>query len=215
MNTGRIIFPDVEIADEDGLLAFGGDLRPETLVTAYTSGIFPWTVHPITWWSPDPRAIFDIDNFAISKRAERYFRNSKFRISFDEAFKKVMEKCAEPFPGREESWVTKEFISAYCKMFELGLAHSVEVWEESELVGGIYGVAIRGFFAGESMFYRRSNASTIALQALIKRLKNQGYFLFDSQVITPHTARLGAIEIPRKEYMSRLAKALKRDCKFI
>jgi leucyl/phenylalanyl-tRNA--protein transferase len=214
LNQNRIVFPDVETAYEDGLLALGGDLKPETLLTAYTSGIFPWTVKPISWWSPDPRAIFDIETFAPSPRAKRYLRNSSYRISFDEAFAKVMEKCSEPYPGREESWVTIEFIRAYCKMHELGFAHSVEVWDGSELVGGVYGVAIRGFFAGESMFYRKSNASTIALLALIDRLLNKGYSLFDSQVITPHTARLGAIEIPRKEYLARLKNALKRDCKF-
>jgi leucyl/phenylalanyl-tRNA--protein transferase len=207
----QIKFPDVEQADEDGLLAWGGNMEPETLVEAYSHGIFPWTASPVTWWSPDPRAIFEIDEFNLSKRMQRLYKSKKFEFSIDRAFAEVIRGCAEPRPGREETWISKEFITAYEKLHELGIAHSCEAWYNKSLAGGIYGVALGGFFAGESMFYRVSNASTLALKFFIDHLKKTGFELFDSQVITSHTRRLGAIEIPRRNYIKRLKKALKKD----
>ncbi len=210
----EIVFPDPENADDDGLLAIGGDLRPETLLKAYRSGIFPWTVRPISWWSPDPRAIFEIENFTLSTRMQRVFRSGRFTFSLDRCFTRVMEGCAAPAPGRESTWISPEFISAYTRLHKIGYAHSAEVWHGGQLAGGLYGVAIGGFFAGESMFHTVSNASTMALAFLIEHLKKQGFELFDSQVISPHTASLGAIEICRKDYLFRLSRALAKSCSF-
>lgn len=210
----EIIFPDPSLADKDGLLAFGGDLEPDTLVSAYSSGIFPWSVKPVSWWSPDPRAIFEIETFRLSRRLARLYRNGNLVFTFDKSFKEVMQGCARPAPGREKTWISKEFIAAYCRLHKVGIAHSTEAWADGKLVGGVYGVAIGGFFAGESMFHTLSNASTLSLFHLIDHLKKQGYRLFDSQVISSHTASLGAIEIPRKEYLHRLERALKIPCTF-
>lgn len=210
----EVVFPDPENADDDGLLAVGGDLRPETLLKAYRSGIFPWTVRPISWWSPDPRAIFEIADFRLSKRMQRLFRSGRFTFSLDGCFTRVMEECAAPAPGRESTWISPEFITAYTRLHKMGYAHSAEVWLDKELAGGLYGVAIGGFFAGESMFHKFSNASTMALAFLIEHLKKRGFELFDSQVISPHTASLGAIEIPRKDYLQRLSTALGKSCSF-
>jgi leucyl/phenylalanyl-tRNA--protein transferase len=210
---GKIEFPPVYFADADGLLAWGGDLRPETLLQAYSHGIFPWTVKPVTWWSPDPRAIFEIDNFNLSRRMERLFRKNIFSYSINQAFGEVIRGCSRPGPGREQTWISPEFISAYERMHKLGYAHSSEVWLNNELAGGLYGIAIGGFFAGESMFHNFTNASTLCLRFFLQYLKKQGFELFDSQVISAHTRRLGAIEIPRSTYLQRLKKAVLKDCR--
>ncbi|HOI92233.1 MAG TPA: leucyl/phenylalanyl-tRNA--protein transferase [Candidatus Rifleibacterium sp.] len=210
----EVVFPEPENADDDGLLAVGGDLRPETMLKAYRSGIFPWTVKPISWWSPDPRAIFEIASFRLSTRMQRLFRSGRFSFSLDRCFTRVMEGCAAPAPGRESTWISPEFIAAYTRLHKMGYAHSAEVWLGEQLVGGIYGVSIGGFFAGESMFHTVSNASTMALAFLMEHLKKQGFELFDSQVISSHTASLGAIEIRRKDYLRRLSKAIGKSCSF-
>jgi leucyl/phenylalanyl-tRNA--protein transferase len=214
MLMSQLIFPDPEWANEDGLLAFGGNLEPDTLLRAYSSGIFPWSVKPITWWSPDPRAIFEISGFKLSRRMARLYRSGRFSFSIDKKFVDVMNACARSAPGRETTWISPEFISAYSRLHELGHAHSVEVYREGILVGGVYGVAIGGFFAGESMFSVVSNASTMALMFLFEHLRQRGYELFDSQVITPHTARLGAVNIDRTVYLKRLRAALSKVCSF-
>jgi len=210
----EVVFPEPENADDDGLLAVGGDLRPETMLKAYRSGIFPWTVKPISWWSPDPRAIFEIASFRLSTRMQRLFRSGRFSFSLDRCFTRVMEGCAAPAPGRESTWISPEFISAYTRLHKMGYAHCAEVWLGEQLVGGIYGVSIGGFFAGESKFHTVSNASTMALAFLMEHLKKQGFELFDSQVISSHTASLGAIEIRRKDYLRRLSKAIGKSCSF-
>lgn len=210
----KIVFPEPNEADDDGLLALGGDLKPDTLLQAYSNGIFPWSVHPISWWSPDPRAIFELATFRLSKRMQRMFRNGDLTFSMDRCFTRVMEGCAAAAPGRESTWISKEFIEAYTKLHRLGYAHSAEAWLGEELVGGVYGVAIGGFFAGESMFHTRTNASTLCLNFLIEHLRHRGFDLFDSQVISPHTAHLGAIEIPRAAYLERLKVALHKNCTF-
>ncbi|HOY66931.1 MAG TPA: leucyl/phenylalanyl-tRNA--protein transferase [Candidatus Ozemobacteraceae bacterium] len=209
-----VAFPPPSRARRDGLLAVGGDLLPGTLIRAYARGIFPWSVDPITWWSPDPRAIFEIDTFELPKRMQRYARSGIFEITFDRSFREVIEACAEPAPGREDTWISQEFVTAYTRLHGLGLAHSVEARMEGRLVGGAYGVALGGFFAGESMFHRASNASTIALGALMHRLRERGFVLFDTQVLTHHTLLLGAREIPRQDYLTRLHGALGRSCEF-
>lgn len=215
---GRLIpsgrFPEPRLANPDGLLALGGDLEPATLLDAYRQGIFPWSVDPISWWSPDPRAIIEFAEFRFSRRRARYLRNGRFRFSFDEAFGAVMKECARAAPGRRSTWISPAFIRAYTRLHDLGHAHSVECWLEDRLVGGVYGVAVGGLFAGESMFSRVSNASTLALAVLLGHLRERGFTLFDSQVISPHTASLGAREIPREEYLERLRQAVTQPCTF-
>lgn len=210
----RLCFPDPRGARGDGLVAVGGDLTPERLRLAYRSGIFPWTVEPITWWSPDPRGIFELDDFHVSRSFAQFLRKQRYVITRDQAFRQVMMGCAAPAPGRGRTWVTGEFIEAYTKLHEAGDAHSVECWCDEQLVGGIYGVSSGGLFAGESMFHRAPNASKVALHHLIEHLRARGYLLFDVQMVTPATHRLGASEISREEYLGRLAEAVSRDCKF-
>jgi leucyl/phenylalanyl-tRNA---protein transferase len=212
--TSRFRFPHASKADSDGFLAVGGDLSPGTLLLAYGNGIFPWTTHPVTWWSPDPRAVIPIESVHVSRSLGRLMRRGTFRVSFDQAFRSVMEGCAAPRPGREETWISPQFINAYCRLHEMGHAHSVEVWLGGELAGGLYGVCIGGFFAGESMFSEVRDASKVALVAMAKRLVASGFALFDVQLMTPHLGSMGAIEIPREEYLRRLAAATQLPARF-
>lgn len=201
----RIWFPDPGFADAEGLVAVGGDLSVARLVAAYRRGIFPWTSNPITWWSPDPRAIFELDRFHVSRSLARVLRQQPFEVTRDRAFREVMQGCAAAAPGRRETWISPEFIEAYTQLHRAGQAHSVECWQAGRLVGGIYGVAVGGLFAGESMFHRVSNASKVALFQLVAHLRERGFGLFDIQQVTGATARLGAVEISRAEYLRRLA----------
>jgi len=207
-------FPDPNLAGPDGLVAVGGDLGVERLLAAYRMGIFPWTIHPITWWSPDPRAILELGGFHVSKSLARVIRRSQFEVTTDQSFRAVMEGCAAPAPGRGGAWITEEFINAYTRLHGQGHAHSVECRRHGELVGGIYGVSLGGLFAGESMFHRVNNASKVALYHLVEHLRRRGFTLFDIQMVTPATKSLGAIEIPRREYLRRLAAAVKMKCLF-
>jgi leucyl/phenylalanyl-tRNA---protein transferase len=207
-------FPDHRAANREGLLALGGDLSVPRLLLAYRSGIFPWTDDPLTWWSPDPRAIFEIDKFSPPRRLESKLRQNLFEITIDRDFLAVIQACAEPAPGRESTWISPRFIEAYTELHRQGYAHSVEVWQRGQLAGGIYGVAIEGFFAGESMFHHVTDASKIALCHLMKHLRKRGFQLFDTQVLSPLTARLGAIEIRRRDYLERLEAALRRPARF-
>lgn len=210
----RLHFPDPRRASAEGLVAIGGDLSVPRLLLAYRSGIFPWTVKPITWWSPDPRAIFELDQYHVARSLAKFMRKQPFEITADRAFRRVMQGCAEAAPGREQTWVTPEFLDAYTRLHRQGHAHSVECWQEGELVGGIYGVSIGGFFAGESMFHRASNASKVALWHLVELLRERGFALFDIQMVTPATSKLGAVEIPRSEYLRRLQHAVELPCAF-
>jgi leucyl/phenylalanyl-tRNA--protein transferase len=196
------------------LVAVGGDLSVPRLLLAYRSGIFPWTVNPITWWSPNPRAIFDLDSVHVPRSLARVLRQHRFRVTKNAAFRRVIEGCAAPAPGRRETWISPEFIEAYTRLHEQGHAHSVECWLGGELSGGIYGVAIGGFFAGESMFQRASNASKVALCHLIQHLRENGFSLFDIQMLTPVTRRMGGVTIARNEYLRRLRQALQCSCRF-
>jgi leucyl/phenylalanyl-tRNA--protein transferase len=204
----RYRFPDPEAADEDGLVAVGGDLAPGTLIAAYRAGIFPWSDGPITWWSPDPRAVIPLDGLHVSRSLARTIRRGGFRITFDAAFRQVIEGCAAARPGREETWISPAFVDAYTRLHELGWAHSAECWRDDRLAGGIYGVAIDAWFGGESMFASERDASKVAIEALVARLREHGYVLFDAQVMNPHLATLGAVDIPRSEYLARLRAAL-------
>ncbi|HEY9593225.1 MAG TPA: leucyl/phenylalanyl-tRNA--protein transferase [Spirochaetia bacterium] len=210
----RFRFPHPSTADEDGLVAVGGDLKPGTLLLAYRNGIFPWTIRPITWWSPDPRAIIPIGGLHVSRSLARYMRHVPLRISFDTAFPEVMEGCAAPRPGREKTWISPGFIRAYCELHRLGYAHSAEVWRGERLVGGLYGVSIGGLFAGESMFSAEENGSKVALVAMEGRLRASGYVLFDVQMMTPHLRTMGAVEIPRGEYLRRVREAVAVTTRF-
>jgi len=210
----RIWFPDPKRASREGFVAVGGDLTVPRLLLAYKSGIFPWTDDPITWWSPDPRAIFELDEIHVSRSLRHVLKRGIFQVTFDQAFEAVIRKCSEVPRQDQSTWISPYFIESYTEMFRAGWAHSVEVWREGELVGGVYGVAIGGFFAGESMFHTASNASKVALVHLGMRLRDRGFTLFDTQMTTPATIQMGASEIPRIEYLRRLESAVQLDCQF-
>jgi leucyl/phenylalanyl-tRNA--protein transferase len=209
-----LTFPDPRQADQRGLVALGGDLSVARLRLAYRTGVFPWTVNPISWWSPDPRGIIELADFKPSRRLGQILRQNRFEVTFNCAFRDVITACSTPAPGRERSWITDEFIAAYTALHEAGDAHSVECWRGGELVGGVYGVSAGGLFAGESMFHRANNASKVAVAHLVSRLRQQGFVLLDVQVVTPATASLGAVEIPRDEYLRRLALAVRQEARF-
>jgi leucyl/phenylalanyl-tRNA--protein transferase len=193
----------------NGLVGLGGRLEPDTLIAAYGSGIFPWSSDPVlTWWSPDPRAIFDLGSWCAHRTIARSVRRGGWRFTIDRDFEGVMRACGEPDAERPSTWITDEFVRAYGELHRRGLAHSVEVWEGEALVGGLYGVALGGFFGGESMFRRRTDASKAAVAHLVQRLRACGFSLLDAQVPTPHLERLGAVSIPRAEYLVRLRAAL-------
>ena len=210
----RLRFPSPRLADAEGLVAIGGDLSVPRLLLAYRSGIFPWTVDPITWWSPEPRAIFELDGFHVSRSLARVIRKGEFRPTSDRAFRRVMQYCAAPALGRRSTWISPEFIEAYTQLHQQGHAHSLECWQGRQLVGGVYGVAVGGFFAGESMFHLVSDASKVALFHLIDHLRTQGFVLFDIQMLTPITEQLGGVTIPRAEYLRRLAEATAKPVAF-
>ena len=211
----KLWFPDPRHYSEymdDGLLAVGGEMSVERLKLAYSMGIFPWTDRPVTWWCPEPRGIIELDKFRVSRSLARVRRKGVFHCTINQSFETVVRACAEtPRPG---SWITEPFIRAYLQMHHAGYAHSVECWQEDTLVGGVYGVAIGGLFAGESMFYRASNASKIALLFLVDHLQERNFRLFDVQMVTPVTESLGAIHIPRNAYLDRLQDAVKCPCTF-
>jgi leucyl/phenylalanyl-tRNA--protein transferase len=208
-----IAFLDPELADDFGLVAVGGDLRPEVLLYAYRRGIFPWydADTPVCWWSPNPRAIFELDGFHESRRLRRTIRSGRFTVTVNRDFGAVIRGCADRPEG---TWITADMMAAYERLHRLGHAQSVEAWSGGELAGGIYGVAVAGLFAGESMFTRQRDASKVALAYLVERLRQRGFLLFDIQMLTEHTARLGAVEIARPEYLARLRKALACDVNF-
>jgi leucyl/phenylalanyl-tRNA--protein transferase len=209
------IFSLPEWAEPMGLVAVGGDLRPGRLLHAYRHGIFPWYSEgePVLWWSPDPRAIFDLDGLHVSRRLRRTLRSGRFTATVNRDFAGVIRGCADR-PG-EGTWITEDMIAAYEELHRLGHAHSVEVWHDGRLAGGVYGVAVGGLFAGESMFTRVRDGSKVALVALVERLRQRGFQLFDIQLLTPHTASLGAVEISRDEYLARLRRALACDVTFV
>jgi len=211
-------FPDPRQAPrsgpDNGLVALGGDLSVARLLLAYRHGIFPWTDEPITWWSPDPRGILELDGLHVPRSLAKAMKKGGFVVTVDRAFRPVIEACAEPTPGRLTTWITPAFIEAYTRLHRAGHAHSLECWQEGRLVGGIYGVAIGGFFAGESMFHRYSNASKVALCHLARHLRARGFTLFDLQTTTPVTAQMGAISIDRDRFLSRLARAVDLPVRF-
>ncbi|HNL64209.1 MAG TPA: leucyl/phenylalanyl-tRNA--protein transferase [Ferruginibacter sp.] len=204
-----LVFPPVEMADEDGLLAIGGDLSTKRLLLAYQQGIFPWYSEqdPICWWCPDPRFVLFPDELKISRSMKRVLRSGPFGFTTNTAFAEVIRNCRTiSRKDQDGTWISAEVQNAYIRLHELGYAHSAEAWNNNELVGGIYGVRLGNIFFGESMFSRQTNASKFALARYVEQLKQEGVVLIDCQVYTLHLESLGARMIPRKDFMRLLAE---------
>ncbi|MCS6927523.1 MAG: leucyl/phenylalanyl-tRNA--protein transferase [Candidatus Binatia bacterium] len=209
--TTELVFPHPEWATPTGLLAIGGDLSPARLLLAYRSGIFPWyeAGDPILWWSPPRRCIMDPAHFHVSRSLRRLLRQARFTVTFDAAFPQVIEACAQSrLVQQQGTWITPEMIDAYCTLHDLGFAHSAEAWREGRLVGGIYGVSLGRAFFGESMFKYEPNASKVAFATLARQLAEWQFTLIDCQITNPHLLRLGAYEVPRRQFLRQLARAL-------
>lgn len=199
-----LYFPDVNQANRDGILAIGGDLSPKRLQLAYKSGIFPWfeVGDPILWWSPNPRMVLFLEELKISKSMRNVLNKGEFSVTFNQNFRDVISYCQKvKRDGQNGTWITNDMIEAYCKLNDLGIAKSVEVWQDDILVGGLYGVDLGHIFCGESMFSLVSNASKVAFITLVNHLKNENYKLLDCQVYNPHLESLGCREIAREEFM--------------
>jgi leucyl/phenylalanyl-tRNA--protein transferase len=197
-------------ADESGLVGVGGDLEADTLLAAYRAGVFPWFGEddPILWFSPDPRGVIPLDAVHVPSRLARTIRSGRFTVTVNRRFREVMAACGE---NRDDgTWVTAEMLDAYEHLHRLGYAHSLEVWRGDRLAGGVYGVALGGLFAAESMFHRITDASKVALVSLTDRLRTRGFTLMDIQMVTDHTATFGAVAIPRSEYLRRVTEAVER-----
>jgi leucyl/phenylalanyl-tRNA--protein transferase len=205
-------FPPVETADDDGLLAIGGDLEVESLLLSYRSGIFPWPINEgiLAWFAPPERAVIFLDEFHVSTRLRRDLTKTKFSSRVDTQFSEVISCCAEVKNrgSQDSTWITPAIIEAYSELFKLGVAHSFETYLNGVLVGGLYGVRVGNFFAAESSFYRISNASKVAMITLVEYLKKEGISWFDCQVLTPFSESFGAREIPRSDFMKLLGEAL-------
>jgi leucyl/phenylalanyl-tRNA--protein transferase len=208
-------FPPVATAlrNPDGLLAAGGDLSPGRLLRAYRHGIFPWygPGEPILWWSPDPRAVIFPERLRVSSRLRRTLRQARFAIRYDTCFERVVAACAAPRPVADGTWITPEMATAYTRLHALGHAHAVEVWQGTDLVGGLYGVAVGRVFFGESMFSTVRDASKVALAHLCARLRRLGYGLLDCQVVSGHLLRLGAERLPRPRFLALLETLVEGD----
>lgn len=205
--------PSAELAPPHGCLAAGGDLEPGTVLAAYRNGIFPWPDPSgrLLWWSPDPRAVLPLDGFHESRSLRRVRRRGTYRVTRDQDCAGVMAGCADRDEG---TWITPAIRRAYSRLHALGWVHSVEVWRDEVLVGGLYGIAIGGFFAAESKFHRAPDASKVALAELVAWLAERGFRLLDVQLATDHLRSLGVVEIPRREYLRRLPDALAVDASF-
>jgi leucyl/phenylalanyl-tRNA--protein transferase len=204
----KIIFPPVESATEDGLVAIGGDLEVDTLTAAYQQGIFPWPISiefPLAWFSPDPRGILDFSDLHLPRSFEKYLRKHAYQITFNQAFDEVIRECARiKRKGQSQTWITPEIIMGYEKLFKKSHSYSVDVWKEDKLVGGVYGVCFGEFFSGESMFSREENASKVGLYYLIKHLSDRGIKWLDTQMVTPVVESFGGKYIPRSSFLDRL-----------
>lgn len=211
--TDKLDFPPVEGA-EDGIVAIGGDLSPERLLLAYQKGIFPWYSddEPIIWHSPEDRFVLLPDELHISKSMQRVLNSDRFKVTFDTDFPFVIQQCANIDRKEQDgTWITEEMIKAYTELYYLGFAHSVEVWLDDKIVGGVYGVSLGKCFFAESMFHTVSNASKFALIKLVEFLKKHDFLFIDAQVFTEHVTTLGAKEIPRSEFIQMLQRGLKSD----
>jgi leucyl/phenylalanyl-tRNA--protein transferase len=197
--------PSAFEADEHGLVGVGADLEPGTLLAAYRGGLFPMPFRKrlVGWWSPDPRGILPLDHIVVSRSLRQSMR--RFDVRSDTAFTEVMRRCGDP--RRPHGWINESFVAAYSRLHEMGWAHSIETWRDGELVGGLYGLLIDRFFAGESMFHTVTDASKTAMVATVEALREEGAELFDVQWSTPHLASMGVVEVPRVEYLRLLARA--------
>lgn len=204
----RFPSPELALSDPNGLLAIGGSLHPKRLLAAYYDGIFPWfnAEDPILWWSPDPRAIFIPGDIYISRSLMKSLRKHPWRITLNHAFADVMAGCAQPRSKQKDTWITQEIQLAYLEMHSQGYAHSLEVWLDDRLVGGLYGMGVGQVFCGESMFHRTTDASKIAMLALHRHLQRSGYKLLDAQIMNPHLHSLGAKEVSRSEFLTLLKR---------
>ena len=207
-----LVFPPPHLASKSGLLAIGGDLSRERLLLAYSMGIFPWysAGEPILWWSPDPRLVLYPDEFKVSKSLKKIIKKQAFRVTMDRAFEDVITQCAQVrLENHEGTWILDDMVQAYCRLHESGFAHSVEAWRDDILAGGLYGVSLGKFFFGESMFTRITNASKVALVALVEYLQARNFTLIDCQIATEHLISFGAREISRARYLKELTGTLK------
>jgi leucyl/phenylalanyl-tRNA--protein transferase len=207
-------FPDPNHAQRDGLIAFGGDLSPKRILSAYSEGIFPWYSpgEPILWWSPDPRFVLFPQKFHISKSLSKTIRKANYIITMDQAFESVIQECAKiRIENGCGTWITNKMIQAYSKLYEMGYAHSVETWMDDQLAGGLYGLSLGRMFAGESMFFRKNNASKIAMVALVSFARSYNFDFIDCQLKTTHLKSLGAENIPRNVFLQLLKKTLEHD----
>ena len=205
--TKELFFPPVEEANSEGIMAIGGDLSTERLLLAYKNGIFPWfnPGEPILWWAPKSRMVLYFDELVVSKSMRNVLKRNVFKVTFNQDFRAVISNCSSiNREGQQGTWISQEMIDAYCKLNELGIAKSVEVWYDNELVGGLYGVDLGTIFCGESMFSKVSNASKVAFIALANHLKNENYKLLDCQVYNEHLESLGCREIDRDDFMELL-----------
>lgn len=205
--TKDLVFPPVSKANEDGFLAIGGDLSPERLVLAYKSGIFPWFEEgdPILWWSPNPRMVLFFEDLVVSKSMRNILNRDLFKVTFNHDFRGVISNCQKiKREGQQGTWITNEMIQAYCKLNELGVAKSVEVWQDDQLVGGLYGVDLGTVFCGESMFSKVTNASKVAFIYWSRYLEENNYKLMDCQIYNPHLESLGCREITRDHFIEIL-----------
>ena len=206
-----IRFPDPRTADGYGLVALGGSYQPAMLLAAYAQGIFPWPSEdmPYAWFSPDPRMILPLEEFHISRSLRRELRRSSLRVTWDQAFDRVIAACAAaPRPGQEGTWISEELREGFEELHRHGFAHSVETWQDEELVGGVYGLSLGRMFCGESMFFHRPNASKVALAHLVEGLRHWDFHFLDCQVHTPHMEHFGAREWTRDRFLRTLAKAI-------
>lgn len=208
----ELVFPHPSYADKDGLLAFGGDLSPDRLLLAYSNGIFPWYSkdYPILWWSPDPRFVLFPEKLKISKSMKKFMKKEIYRVTFDTAFREIIHFCGL-LREKDGTWITEEMKEAYYTLHKLNLAHSVEVWEGSELVGGLYGVSIGRCFFGESMFSKKDNASKTGFITLVEFLKKRGFIIIDCQVHTKHLESLGGEPIPREQFLKIIKKGFQYE----
>jgi leucyl/phenylalanyl-tRNA--protein transferase len=208
LSTEDLSFPDTSCAltEPNGLLAGGGDLSPARLLSAYRQGIFPWFNQgdPILWWSPNPRTVVFPSEFHIAKSLRKLLHSNRYRVSFDHCFTDVMHACAEPRNYTKDTWISSDIISGYSQLHHMGIAHSVEVWQDSNLIGGLYGIALGGVFFGESMFSRKDNASKVGFAHLIAHLKQRDFSVIDCQVASEHLFSLGAREISRSQFQQLL-----------
>lgn len=220
LSTSSLAFPPLHCAldEPNGLLAIGGDLSPARLIAAYQQGIFPWFSdgEPIMWWSPDPRAVINLSDLRINRTLRKAIRKSPYSITLNTSFKQVIQLCADA-PFRDDAtWIVSDMQSAYIQLHELGNAHSIEIWQHSDtenekiLVGGLYGVAINGFFSGESMFYKAANASKFALVALAKLLAELNVNFIDCQLLNPFLSDMGAVEISRTDFVNQKENAINK-----